>query len=321
MPLTRQQNSIISEYPFNGTLEPFRDKLYNPNGEDKIRRGHIADLLVALVSSPAASYFFVPGGSRNVSVVESLLALRLYIYEIEIDLNPFDSLVHHVVDESSDNVIWAAVFSLIDAFHSRTPLRSRIYPTFNGTPIKTSSSRLADSETREIVEGELFEEMKDCVFRGVGGFWDKFFNPQNWRQEQKAMLNEIITAHDREKWESFPPDPYEKPIWNWLRSLEERFLAGAPYKLNTTKTANQFAERKGQLDLFLSKRVAEAAGINCYKDVLVVGVQKRTHNTARFKADFLQLTRYVRGATPRWTMMRWVWILSLSEEIEDVMSR
>ena len=46
-----------------------------------------------------------------------------------------------------------------------------------------------------------------------------------------------MTAHDGKKWEGFPPDPYEKPIWDWLRSLEERFLADTPYKLHTTTTA------------------------------------------------------------------------------------
>ena len=104
-----------------------------------------------------------------------------------------------------------------------------------------------------------------------------------------------MTAHDGKKLEGFPPEPYEKSIWDWLRSLEERFLAGAPYKLHTTTTANQFTERKGQMDLFLQKPATEASSIFWYKHVLVVGEQKKTYNTARLKADLLQLTRYVRG--------------------------
>ncbi|KAK3371853.1 serine/threonine-protein kinase Sgk2 [Lasiosphaeria ovina] len=293
MPLTGQQNKIISECPLQGTLDPFRDKLRNLNGDDKTRQAHIANLLSALVGSPAAFNLPSPNGNGNVAL--RLFAIQQHVRGNEIDLDPFDSLVRHVVDQSSDFAIWAAVFSLIDTLHPRTPPLSSIPPTFIGTPIKASSSRLADSETRDIVEGELFEEIKDRVFRSAGGFWDKFFNPQNWRQEQKAMLKGITTAHDGEKWEGFPPDPYEKPIWDWLRSLEERFLADAPYKLGSTETANQFAERKGQMDLFLQKRATEATGIYWYKDVLVVGEQKKTHNTARFKADFLQLTRYVRN--------------------------
>ncbi|KAI0135524.1 serine/threonine-protein kinase Sgk2 [Daldinia grandis] len=121
-------------------------------------------------------------------------------------------------------------------------IQQNIAPTFKGTPIKTSSSRLADSETREIVETKLFEEIKNCTFRNVGGFWDKFFDPKSWRKKQN------------------------------LRSLEEHFLNNVPYKLHTTKTTNQFKERK---------------------DVLIVEKQKKLYNTSKFKANFLQLTCYI----------------------------
>lgn len=176
-----------------------------------------------------------------------------------------------------------------------TPPSSSITPTFQGTPIKSSSNRLADSETRDIVEGELFEEIKNCTFRNVGGFWDKFLDPRSWRKEQNAMLKGILTAYDGKRWTSFPSVPDEKPVWDWLRSLEERFLDGAPYKFHTTRTINQFKGRKGQMDLFLQRPSAEASDTFLYKHVLVVGEQKKSYDTSRFKADFLQLTRYVRS--------------------------
>jgi hypothetical protein len=61
--------------------------------------------------------------------------------------------------KSPDRTIWAAVFDLIEVLGPLTPPPSSIAPTFQGTPIETSSSRLADGETRDIVEGELFFEI------------------------------------------------------------------------------------------------------------------------------------------------------------------
>ena len=79
---------------------------------------------------------------------------------------------------------------------------------------------------------------------------DKFFNLESWNTEQKAMLKGVMAAHNGKSWTEFPIVPDEKPVWVWFRSLEDRFLSDAPHKLHTTKTANYFKERKGQMDLF-----------------------------------------------------------------------
>ncbi|KJZ69215.1 hypothetical protein HIM_11394 [Hirsutella minnesotensis 3608] len=226
-------------------------------------------------------------------------------------LAQFRPLVDAVIANSPDNNIWAAVFNLIADVNPSTPPPSSIAPTFKGTPIKSSSSRLADSETRDIVERELFGEIKNCTFRNVGGFWDKFFDPKSWRKEQNAMLKGILTAHDGKRWTDFPNIPDEKPVWDWLRSLEEQFLGDAPYKFHTTRTANQFKERKGQMDLFLQKPATETGSTFWYKHVLIVGEQKKSYDASRFKADFLQLTRYVRSIFADQPTRRFVHAFSL----------
>ncbi|KAI0448354.1 serine/threonine-protein kinase Sgk2 [Xylaria acuta] len=292
-----QQIKIVSERPLNDTLDRFRDKL--PDDADDPRQEDIASLLLALVGSTAAFSLPSPDGSGN------------HVRGGVVKLDQFRPLVRYVVDNSPDAIIWAAVFSLINVLGPLTPPPSSIAPTFKGTPIKTSSSRLADSETRDIVEGELFEEIKKCTFRDVGRFWDKFFEPKSWRKEQKAMLKGIMTAHDGKKWTGFPTPPDEKPVWDWLRSLEDHFLADAPYKLHTTKTANQFKERKGQMDLFLQTPATEASSTFWYKDVLVVGEQKKSYDTSRFKADLLQLTRYVRSVFADQPTRRFIHAFSL----------
>jgi hypothetical protein len=292
MVLTQRAIDIISERPLQDLLQNFRHKLRDLDNAD-LRQEDIASLLLALVGSPAA--FSLPSPDGHSSVAVKLLSILQQVRGGTVKLDQFFPLVHHVIDKSSDNTIWAAIFDLIDVLGPLTPPPSSIAPTFRGTPVKTSSSRLADSETRDIIERELFEEIKNCTFRNVGGFYNKFFDTKSWRKEQKEMLEALKTEHDGKKWAGFPSIPDEKPVWAWLRSLEERALADAPHKLYTTQTASQFKERKGRMDIFFQIPAATLSGTFKYKQVLVVGEQKKSYDTSRFKADLLQLTRYVRG--------------------------
>ncbi|KAI1181637.1 hypothetical protein F5B17DRAFT_444860 [Nemania serpens] len=84
-----------------------------------------------------------------------------------------------------------------------------------------------------------------------------------------------MAEHDGNRWELFPAVPAERLVWDWLCLLEDRALNGALHKLHTTKTAHY--------------------GMFEYKHILVVGEQNLSYDTGRFKADFLQLTRLVRG--------------------------
>ncbi|KAE9374068.1 hypothetical protein N431DRAFT_556485 [Stipitochalara longipes BDJ] len=156
---------------------------------------------------------------------------------------------------------WIQKFTQSSKKSATSPLPSSITATFKGTPVKSSSSRLADSESRHVVERELFFEIKDCTFRNVAGFVDKFFNLKGWRKEQEMMLKGVMIAHDGKKWKDFPVTPDEKPVWDWFRSLEDRFLPDAPHKLHTTKTANQFKDRKGQMDLFFQMPAKQAGPV------------------------------------------------------------
>ncbi|KAM4063600.1 kinase [Hirsutella rhossiliensis] len=308
MTLTKQQIKAISDRPFNDTLNHIRDKLRNFNESDDLRQEDIASLLGALVASPAAFTLPSPDGSGSVAV--RLLSILQHVRGDGVKSDLFRPLVRRVIARAPDIDTWEAVFNVIESLSALTP-PSSIAPTYKGTPVKTSSSRLSDSETRDIVEGELFFEIKDCTFRNVGGFCDKFFDSKSWRKEQKNMLKRMMAAHDGKEWTDFPSNPDENPVWAWLCALEERFLIDAPHKLYTTRTANQFKERKGQMDLFFQMPDREANSTFTYKDVLVVGEQKKSYDTSRFKADILQLTRYVRGVFADQPTRRFVHAFSL----------
>ncbi|KPM43720.1 hypothetical protein AK830_g2827 [Neonectria ditissima] len=293
MTLSEKHLQIISERPLNDTLDPLRDKLRDTNEADDPGQEDVANLLGALVGSPAAFSLPSPDGSGEIAA--KLFTILKHVRGGLVKLGRFRPLVRYVVDKRTDIDIWEAVFAIIENLGDITPPPSSVAATFKGTPVKSSSSRLADSETRDVVERELFFEIQDCTFRNVGGFMDKFFSPKGWRKEQKAMLKGLMTAHNGKKWSGFPVTPDEKPVWDWFRSLEDRFLSDAPHKLHTTRTANQFKERKGQMDLFFQIPAKKASSTWKYKDILIIGEHKKSYDKSRFKEDFLQLTRYVRS--------------------------
>ncbi|KAI3340362.1 serine/threonine-protein kinase Sgk2 [Ustulina deusta] len=315
MALSQQAKDVISELPLKDTLDHIRHRLCdsdiaNPRQED------VTNLLSALVISPTAFSLPFPDGNGNVAA--KLFPIQQQVRGGLVKPDHFCALVRHVVSKSSDLDIWEAVFNIIDNLSALTPPPSSIAPTFQGTPVRSSSSRLSDGETRDIVERELFFEIKDCTFRSVGGFCDKFFNTKNWQKGQKEMLEAVMAEHDGNRWKSFPTVAAERLVWDWLRSLEDRALSGAPHKLYTTKTAHQFKERKSQMDLFFQTPAPEASGIFEYKHVLVVGEQKSSYDTGRFKADFLQLTRLVRGVFIDQPTRRFVHAFTLSASMMEL---
>ncbi|KAK1249762.1 hypothetical protein MKX08_009765 [Trichoderma sp. CBMAI-0020] len=317
MALTEQHIEIIAQFPLNDALDHIRVKLSGSKDADCPE--DVASVLGPLVASHAAFRLPFPHGTGTLAF--RLLSIKGHVQEDldSIELDKFRPLIRHVRCRSSDNVIWVAFFNLVKdlGIDIDTP-PSSIAPTFQRTPINTSSSQLADSETRNIIERGFFEEIKNCTFRNVGGFWDKFFNLESWRAEQKEIFKGVIKAHDGKKWVGFPAIPVEKPVWDWLRSLKERFLVDAPYKLRTTATANQFKERKGQMDIFLQKPTTEASSTLWYKHVIVVGEQKKLYVKDRFKADLLQLTRSVRGISADQPTRRFVHAFSFCASIMEL---
>ncbi|RMD39557.1 hypothetical protein DV735_g5570, partial [Chaetothyriales sp. CBS 134920] len=275
MTFSEQQIRIISDHPLKDTLRNC-DNL------------NITSLLGALVLSPAACYLPSPHGKGKVAA--ELLSILQHVRE-GASLDPFGDLASRVAANSSDIDIWSAVYDLITALGPSTPPRPSLPATFNATPIKISSSWLADTAKRTDVEERVFREIEYCTFRNVEGFSDKYFKTGTWRKDQKQMHEMLMKEHNGKKWTGFPTSPDEQSVWNWLCLLEERALAGAPYKLHTTKTAYQFKEGKGQMDIFFQA----LSDTPEFKHVRVAGEQKKSYDKSRFKAVLLQLTRYVRS--------------------------
>ncbi|KAI1438642.1 hypothetical protein GGR50DRAFT_372161 [Xylaria sp. CBS 124048] len=90
------------------------------------------------------------------------------------------------------------------------------------------------------------------------------------------MLNGIAEAHNGKKWTEFPV-PLTKSRSGTDFALWRRTswpMHRISFKFHTTKTANQFKARKGQVDPFLPTPATKASNPLCYKDVLVIREQK-----------------------------------------------
>ncbi|OAA62914.1 serine/threonine-protein kinase Sgk2 [Cordyceps fumosorosea ARSEF 2679] len=303
MSLTEEQLKVIADYPLDDSLSRFSDKLCHLDGSKDTWRSDIATVLSILVGSSAAFNLHLSDGNSNVA--GRLIPIPQKVRGGSLEYDHFRPLANAVATDSPDTDIWTAIINLIDAVNPSTPPPTSIIPTGRGTPVKTSSSRLEDSETREIVERELFYEIRDCTHRGVPRFFEKHFDKANWTKSQENSLKLMLTDHDGTQWKDFPADPLETPVWNWLRGLEKKALAGAQYILYTNKSATEFKERKGQMDIFF-QRPKRTEGRFEYKHVLVAGEHKRSYATTDFKACMLQITRHVRSIFADQPMRRFV---------------
>lgn len=303
MMLTEEQLKVIADYPLGDSLTRFSDKLCHLDGSKDTWRSDIATVLSILVGSSAAFNLHLSDGNSHVA--GRLIPIPQKVRGGSLEYDHFRPLADAVATDSPDTDIWTAVINLIDAVNPSTPPPTSIIPTGRGTPVKTSSSRLEDSETRHIVEGELYYEIKDCTHRRVPGFFEKHFDTANWTKAQAKMLKLILANHDGTNWKDFPADPWEPAVWKWLQGLEEKALAGAQYILYANKNATEFKERKGQMDIFFQKP-KRTEGRFEYKHVLVAGEHKRSSATADFKVCMLQLTRHVRSIFADQPMRRFV---------------
>ncbi|EFY85111.1 serine/threonine-protein kinase Sgk2 [Metarhizium acridum CQMa 102] len=309
MTFTEEQLATISNHPLDDSV---RSHFHGVTTQGDAAEEDLSKLLGALVLSQAA-LDLRPFDGRG-SVASRLLPIRRNIQGIRAEI--LQPLVHAITTNSSDAEIWEAVLVLIEGASPSTPPPSSLVPTYFGTPVKASSRRLADSETCEVIEQELFFEIRDCTHRGVPGFFDRHFNPASWNKEQSAMLEHLRKHHDGTRWTDFPTDPWELQVWDWLVAVEEAALQGAQYKLHSTRTAKEFNDRKGQMDIFFQKPRKGRRELK-YKHVLVVGEHKRSEKSADFKSCLLQMSRHVRDVFADQPMRRFVHAFTLRGTIME----
>ncbi|OJD13893.1 hypothetical protein ACJ73_09150, partial [Blastomyces percursus] len=192
----------------------------------------------------------------------------------------------------------SAVFTLIDTIPRRITPPASVPPSFDGTPVKsTSSSQKGSEQTRELVNPRIFEEIRGCTFRGVEGFFVKFFEGKDWSDKADAICRRVLGPDSDGDWSQFPDPPTQDDVLAWWFRLQEDLLSESPGTYYTTASKADLTGSKAerQVDLLLRARGASPSQNNHdWRDILVVGELKKSKDEIKTKGTLLQMSRYVR---------------------------
>ncbi len=199
-----------------------------------------------------------------------------------------------VLIKAEDVEIWTAMLDFIA--RTRPILQPTTPPTsvpasFDGTPITHSSaSQQGGEQTRKLVERRIFEEIKNCTYRNVGGFFSKYFEGKDWTEQTKKIYRAVQGQKAGGRWTEFPDPPVQDAVVEWLFHFQEEFLSDAGGVYYTSESSKDLtgAEARRQLDIFIKRKSNASGTVHNWKDVRVIGEHK-TSNSKDFKPLLLQL--------------------------------
>ena len=84
-----------------------------------------------------------------------------------------------------------------------------------------------DEQTKRLLELSLFNEIKDCTYRNVEGFFAKYFEGNKWSKRSKEIYEAMKDRHVDGRWTDFPDPPREHAVWNWLSRIQDEYLTEA----------------------------------------------------------------------------------------------
>ena len=327
--LSAHDRTIIAEHPLEDSLDHVRDALRKSeqsydgaaNTSNQGPKGATSRLLLALMGTKVAFDLRSKSGNGNIASELSMVFRR--VQNDDFDYKHYRALSQLVIKNAPDIDIWTAVFHLITSLPQITPPPS-IPPSYHGTPITHSSASLQGSEqTRRLVERRVFEEIRNCTYRDVDGFFTKYFEGKDWTESTKKIYQAVQYRYVDGRWEDFPDPPVQNKVYNWWFSLQKRFFPKERgiYCTSTSKDLTG-SEAQRQVDLFvkpndrgLSKVMHEPNDRDLskvtheWKDVEVIGELKESNNDK--KATLLQIGRYVRDVFSSQPTRRYVHAFSL----------
>lgn len=201
---------------------------------------------------------------------------------------PFAKLV---ANNASDVDTWKAVLDLIAKFRETTPNRI-IEPTFGGTPRTCTSSTYQGSEqTKSFLEPAIRQELYNCTYEHVDGFWEKYFEDKEWAEKSEQIYERMKKFGQLN---NLPQPPREEAVWNWWSDTQEKFFQGSRGVYYTTASKKDLTgtDSERQLDLLMKRRDISVAGKHHWEDIRVVGEHKASYTYRA--AKFFQLGRYIR---------------------------
>ncbi|KMU80894.1 hypothetical protein CISG_08790 [Coccidioides immitis RMSCC 3703] len=166
--------------------------------------------------------------------------------------------------------LYRTVYDLIATAFRETPPAS-VLPSFDATPVRfTSSSQKGTEQTRQLVEGRIFEEICGCTFQDVEGFFTKYFEGKDWSMRADAIHQHVLEPGSNSEWARFPDPPVQNAVLDWWLQFQDNFLSNARGVYFST-----------------------ARKIHDWKDVHVIGKLKKSSDEIWTKSMLLQLAHYV----------------------------
>ncbi len=199
--LSQDDRTIVAEHPLDNALDHLRGSLRtaekfcdvaDDNSDQRLQKATL-EFFGALLLSEAANY--LPSKTENRNVASDLLKLRERIQKGGLNYQYYRTLSQLVINKATDLDIWTAVFSLITILSRVTPPRS-IPPLFDGTPVIYSSALMqGDEQTKRLLEMSLFDEIKNCTYRNMEGFFIKYFEGKEWSKQSKEIYQAMKDRH------------------------------------------------------------------------------------------------------------------------------
>ncbi|KKZ62396.1 hypothetical protein EMCG_03191 [[Emmonsia] crescens] len=326
--LSQEDRNIIKNHPLTDSVDRLRgvlqeaEKIYESrlisyegaiDSLDQLYQGVTLALLSALQKEGVACNLHSRIDDGKLESDLEHLVERLKKAKGNFKYNEYRPLVRLVIQRPSNIIqdvdkwdidIWEAIFNLIDNIPRSTTPPANVPPSFDSTPVKsTSSSQKGSEQTRELVNPRIFEEICGCTFRGVDtfrdveGFFDKYFEKKDWSDKVDTICRRVLDPDSDGNWARFPDPPTQDAVLAWWFRLQADLLSESRGTYYTTASKADLTGSKAerQVDLLLRARGGSTSQKkHDWRDILVVGELKKSKEEIKTKATLLQIGRCVR---------------------------
>ncbi|TWU72701.1 hypothetical protein ED733_004021 [Metarhizium rileyi] len=284
--LTSKEMLAIEKSPLGDSLSMIRETLRKAeasleaddgNNESGPPRLFLAAIntLFHILSCSDVSFTLASRTGRDF-IASDLIVLRMRLYRGEFEHDLFRPLTQLVITPASDIDIWTAIIALIRTISHATPPPS-LPLSFDTSTTHSSASQPGSENTCRKIEPRVFEEVRHCTHRAVGGFHEKYFEGRPWSRRASRIYKASQDFYDKDKgrWKGLPTGATEDDVCKWWLGLQCDLLdkERAAYLRSSNKRVGGEAQR--HLDLFVKTKAAINDEKHAWKDVLVVGELKK----------------------------------------------
>ncbi|KMU83322.1 hypothetical protein CIHG_01104 [Coccidioides immitis H538.4] len=143
---------------------------------------------------------------------------------------------------------------------------------------------------------KVFDEIRDCTYRDVEGFFEKYFEGKDWRDRAQKAFDLVKNEYIDRRWSTLLDSPTQDDVVGWIFRLQDEFLPNEQRRYYTIKLPNELtgAESKWQTDLIVKRKTGgpEPSDVkHDWRDIDVIGELKASKDGV--KSTLLQIARYV----------------------------